>query len=68
MPDGVELIVTSSPNIPVMYYRKFADMFGLEHNVVRGMLDKGHLPSMTLGRYRCVNLALLNARCLKYED
>ena len=50
--------------IPVMTKERFAEMAGVEVGVVRGMLDRGHLPAIKIGRHRFVNLAALQARCL----
>lgn len=52
------------PSIPVMTKERFAELVGVEVGVVRGMLDRGHLPAVKIGRHRFVNVALLQAQCL----
>jgi len=48
--------------VPIIYWRHFADLVGLRYDQVRGMLDNGHLPRVVIGRRRFVNLVLLNER------
>ena len=49
---------------PVMSKERFAEACGLEVGVIRGMLDRGYLPTVKIGRHRMVNLAALQAGCL----
>lgn len=49
---------------PVMTKERFAELTGLEEGVIRGMIDKGHLPSVKIGKHRLVNVALLNTELL----
>ncbi len=49
---------------PVMTKERFAELVGVEVGVVRGMLDRGYLPMVKIGRHRLVNVAALQARCL----
>lgn len=49
---------------PVVSKERFAEISGLEVGVVRGMLDRGYLPSVKIGRHRMVNVAILQARCV----
>lgn len=50
--------------IPVMSKERFAEACGLEVGVIRGMLDRGYLPTVKIGRHRMVNVAALQAQCL----
>lgn len=50
--------------VPVMTKERFAELVGVEVGVVRGMLDRGYLPAVKLGRHRLVNVAALQAQCL----
>ncbi|HEX7047419.1 MAG TPA: hypothetical protein VF275_07595 [Gammaproteobacteria bacterium] len=43
---------------------KFAELSGLPEGVVQGMIEKGHLPSIKIGRYRLVNVAKLAKECV----
>lgn len=53
---------------PVMTRDKFAALSGLAEGVVQGMIEKGHLPSIKIGRYRLVNLAQLAKECVGDES
>ena len=50
---------------PVVTKEKFARLSGLAEGVIQGMIEKGHLPSIKIGRYRLVNLARLATDCSK---
>ena len=50
---------------PVMTKERFAALVGVEVGVVRGMLDRGHLPSIKIGRHRLINVAALQVVCLE---
>ena len=50
---------------PMCTKERFAELTGLEVGVVRGMLEKGHLPTVKVGKYRLINLALLSGELLK---
>ncbi|CAG0965095.1 hypothetical protein RHDC4_00930 [Rhodocyclaceae bacterium] len=52
------------PPVPVMEWVRFAESVGLPPDVIRGMLDKEHLPSIKIGKRRFVNLVLLTQMCL----
>lgn len=54
--------------VPIMAKELFAQLTGVEVGVIRGMLDRGHLPAMKIGRHRFVNVALLQARCLAEDS
>ncbi|WP_445619174.1 DNA-binding protein [Kushneria sp. Sum13] len=56
------------PNVPLMTQERFSQLSGLSEESIRGMIHKGHLPSMKVGRRRLVNVALLSAQCLDAED
>jgi excisionase family DNA binding protein len=53
---------------PVMTKERFAELVGVEVGVVRGMLDRGYLPTVKIGRHRLINLAALQAQCLARES
>ncbi|HEX7029297.1 MAG TPA: hypothetical protein VF254_01785 [Gammaproteobacteria bacterium] len=54
--------------VPVMTKERFARLVGVEVGVVRGMLDRRHLPAIKIGRHRFVNVAVLRARCLAEDS
>lgn len=51
--------------LPLIHWEKFAELVGIEAGVLRGMLDKGHIPSMKIGRHRFVNVARMNQIALR---
>ncbi|RYY01604.1 MAG: DNA-binding protein [Gammaproteobacteria bacterium] len=42
-------------------------MTGMTVDTVRGMVEKGHLPSAKFGKRRLINLALVHQQCLAQE-
>ncbi|MBU9628776.1 hypothetical protein KTE60_05695 [Burkholderia multivorans] len=48
---------------PFVSRERFAQLVGLPVGVIVGMINKGHLPTVDVGRYSCVNVALLMRRC-----
>lgn len=52
---------------PFVTKRLFAESTGLTEETVRGMIDKGHLPSLKVGKHRLVNVALLTKAALESE-
>ncbi|MCW8829703.1 MAG: hypothetical protein OQK94_11705 [Gammaproteobacteria bacterium] len=50
---------------PLATKERFSEMTGLGVEVVRGMIEKGHLPTVKTGKYRLINLALLYQDLLK---
>ncbi len=60
--------VVQVPPVPIMAADRFAELVGVTPDVVRGWLDKGYIPSMKVGRYRLVNIALLTRESLEAEQ
>lgn len=56
------------PFVPVMTIERFAQMSGLEEGVIQGHIRRGYLPTIKLGRYRVINLSLLQMKCLEEGD
>ncbi|GAB3342342.1 MULTISPECIES: DNA-binding protein [Chromohalobacter] len=56
------------PFVPVMTIERFAQMSGLEEGVIQGHIRRGYLPTIKLGRYRVINLSLLQMQCLEEGD
>ena len=54
----------NTPPVPVMHPEQFAALIGLKPDVVRGWVDNRHVPTIKIGRYRMINLALLTQDCL----
>jgi len=53
---------------PVMTQERFAQLTGLTEGQVRGMIEKGHLPSLKIGKPRMVNIAALSQDAMDKED
>lgn len=53
---------------PVMTQERFAQLSGLTEGQVRGQIEKGHLPSLKVGRVRLVNVAALSQDALDKEN
>ena len=64
------LPIPDSDYPPLMPWRKFADSIGMgeEHGVVRGWLDRGYLPAVTIGKRLMVNMVLLRKQLMERED
>jgi len=46
--------------IPLMSIDRFSELVGVSKGVLRGNIDKGYIPTKTVGRRRMVNLSKLN--------
>lgn len=55
------------PSVPVMSRKKFAEIVGVTEDTVTGWINRGYLPVVEIGKYRLVNLALLNKHALEQE-
>jgi len=53
---------------PVMTQDRYAQLTGLTEGQVRGQIEKGHLPSLKIGRVRMVNIAALSQQAMDKED
>lgn len=52
---------------PVCTKERFSAVTGLSEDVIRGMIERGHLPSVKIGKHRLVNAALLTNECLSLD-
>lgn len=48
---------------PVVTKERFARLSGLTEGVIQGLIEKGHLPSVKIGRHRLINLVVLASDC-----
>jgi hypothetical protein len=60
---GVQFDAALHGAAPFVSRARFAEMVGLPVGVVVGMINKGYLPTVDVGRYSCVNVALLMRQC-----
>jgi hypothetical protein len=63
----IEQKSTMSTAAPVMTKAKFSEISGLGEDIIRGMIERGHLPTVKIGKHRLVNTALLTSECLNQE-
>lgn len=54
--------------VPVMASERFAELVGVSVDVVRGWIDKGYIPTVKIGRYRLINVAVLTRESLLSEE
>jgi len=54
----------NSLSLPVMSRIRFAELTGYPEGVVQGWISKGYIPTLTIGKYTLINLALLNRMAL----
>jgi hypothetical protein len=57
--DQQQIIVNMDSSIPLMHPDLFAEKIGRSAGVVGGWIDSGYLPTVKIGRYQLINLALL---------
>ncbi|MGO2244854.1 MAG: DNA-binding protein [Halomonas sp.] len=51
-----------------MTIEHFSQLSGQDEGVLQGHIRRGYLPTIKVGRYRMINVALLNAQCLSAEE
>ncbi|MEZ0233098.1 MAG: hypothetical protein ACAH12_09685 [Methylophilaceae bacterium] len=62
-----QLDASQLPSVPVMSRKKFADLVGVTEDTVTGWINRGYLPVVDIGKYRLINLALVNKIALEQE-
>lgn len=50
--------------VPIMHWKKFAEVVGIEEVLLRGLCNRDHIPSIYFGKNRFINLAKINHLCL----
>jgi len=53
--------------VPLVTREKFSELSGLPVGVVRGLINKGLLPTVSLGKRNLINLTLINKQALEKE-
>jgi excisionase family DNA binding protein len=56
-----------SPVAPLVTKARFSELSGLTEETLRGMIERGHLPTLKVGKHRLINLALLTKERLEQE-
>lgn len=59
--------ISQLPPVPVMARSLFAQHVGVSEDTVTGWINKGYIPVIEVGRYRLVNLALMNKWAMEME-
>lgn len=65
--DGLGALTLPSGVPPIVSRERFADLLGLPPGVIVGCINKGMLPTVTIGKYSLVNVELLRKSCLERE-
>lgn len=52
---------------PVVTKARFSELSGLSEEILRGMIERGHLPTLKVGKHRMINVALLTKECLDQD-
>lgn len=55
------------PAAPIMTKARFSEISGLSEETLRGMIERGHLPTLKVGKHRMINVALLTKECLDQD-
>jgi hypothetical protein len=63
-----ELQFNQQSPVPIMHWKKFAEVVGIDEDIPRGMCDRGHIPAMKLGKHRFINLTKLTSLCLQEDQ
>lgn len=64
---GLGQFASVSMAVPYMTREHFANQVGLPVGVVEGWIDRGYVPTIVVGRYSLVNVALLTKQALLRE-
>ncbi|MAR92176.1 MAG: hypothetical protein CML06_15045 [Pseudomonadales bacterium] len=52
---------------PIVTKRLFSQLTGLTEETIRGMIERGYLPTVKIGKHRMVNVALITKDALETE-
>ena len=55
-------------NSPIVTKKRFSEMTGLTEETVRGMIEKGLLPTMKIGRRRLVNVEAVTQSAIEAAE
>lgn len=53
--------------MPLISRELFAQLIGVSADTVGGWISRGYLPTYEIGRYRLINIALLNQMALEKQ-
>lgn len=52
---------------PLVTKKLFSQLSGLSEETIRGMIERGYLPTTKIGKHRLVNVALLTKEALEAD-
>ncbi len=70
MDDALRFSQVPAPGMfsgPLVTREKFAELTGLPIGVVQGMVARGYLPTVKIGKWGLINISLLHKRCIEKE-
>lgn len=50
--------------MPLLSRKRFAELSGVPDGVLQGWIQRGYIPTYTIGKHTLINLALLNRMAL----
>jgi hypothetical protein len=53
--------------VPIIEWSHYAKLSGIPEGVLDGMCNKGLIPTITIGKRRCINVVKLIQKCLSQE-
>lgn len=53
--------------VPLIEWTHYAKLSGIPEGVLDGMCNKGLIPTITVGKRRCINVVALIQTCLSQE-
>ena len=59
------MVESVQPFIPVMTQERFSQLCGLTESTIRGMIDKGHLPTTKIGKRRMIDIVALTHQLIE---
>lgn len=62
-----QTVTASVSSGPLVTKKLFSQLTGLTEETIRGMIERGHLPTVKLGKHRMVNVALITRDALEAE-
>ena len=64
----IQTSVQVVPSTPLVHPERFADLLGIERGIVQGWISKGYVPTIKIGKYNLINLALIHQQCLSMGE
>jgi excisionase family DNA binding protein len=62
------MVQSVQPFVPIMSQERFSLLVGLSEPTIRGMIEKGHLPTVKIGKRRLIDMVALTQEVATEED